>query len=324
MSKKLLFIVAAIIIVGAIAGYLFAFKDKESFSLLPSFLKSSERDLTGLWKLEKQIYWYPTTGEFKEMPPSSEPVYQYIEFKSDSQFCFGGQLDAKGQLLPCDENGTFRVDGDTLIFRRADTASTKSADWEIKDGKLIMTIDVTRPVDEPLLKLKNVFTKIEVQAPPSPPPQAKRTEDDNILDNWQTYESKEFGFSIKYPPGYIQTEVKEPDEDIITFGPKQGEEGWQMFVVVREGLYEEAIEEFRKMTPGIIQERSRNIRGINGVEFTVEFQRETDVHKIGTWFIIPYHNGGLGFVTTAPDKTTLEKEVAPLFNQFISSFLPQI
>lgn len=154
------------------------------------------------------------------------------------------------------------------------------------------------------------------------PPQIKKN--DNIPGNWQTYESKEYGFSLKYPPGYIQTEVKEPDEDIIAFGPKQGEEGWQMFVIVREEPYMEALEEFRKTIPGIIQEKSRSVGGIKGTEFTVEFQKETDVHKIGTWFIIPYNDRALGFATTAPDRTALEKEVNPIFNQFISSFTPQM
>ena len=102
MNKKLLSIVVIIIIVGAIAGYLFVFKNGGSplFSSSTSS-QSSEKSLIGLWKLEKQIYWYTATNELKEMPiEGQELANKYFEFKNNGQACIGA-VDYKGQPLSC-------------------------------------------------------------------------------------------------------------------------------------------------------------------------------------------------------------------------------
>ena len=138
-----------------------------------------------------------------------------------------------------------------------------------------------------------------------------------VPSDWQVYESKEYGFTIKYPPNYVLTDQKEPGEHIISFGPEQKGEDMrgQMMVIITEKSYGESIEEFRKTTAGKLQERPRNVGGINGVEF----KGKPDPQMSGIWILIPYKDRALAFITIA---SNLENESTQRFDIFVSSFVP--
>ncbi len=159
MDKKIIFIVLAVIVVGALIVYLFISKNgTPSSSLFPSSF--NEDILIGQWILGKHQYWYPETDELKEMPLPDGSNRQYLEFRSGGQLCIGS-LGADGKPVPsCDKSGSFQVVGGTLTIHGGDFGGT-NIQWEIKNENLTMTIDVPRPADEPQLKIKNVFVKLK-------------------------------------------------------------------------------------------------------------------------------------------------------------------
>lgn len=269
--------------------------------------------LIGLWKLEKSFSWYPTTNELKEITLSPEEYYRYLEFRNDHTLCFGGELNAQRQPTACDKSkvGTFQIDGNLLFMHIADV--TNNAKWEIDDEKLTLMTDVARPADEPPLKIKSVFAKIEIQKFP-PSPQIKKN--DKIPSDWQIYQNPEYEFSVRYPSGYVYTSDKESDEQHIAFGPKQGGSGFLMRVTITEKSYDAAMAGFRKESGGKFQEQPRSVNGINGIEFIGEPDAQLSIIAVA----IPHKGRALVFTGLAQNRATLEYEVLPLFDLFISSF----
>lgn len=153
---------------------------------------------------------------------------------------------------------------------------------------------------------------------PSPPskPTTSVSEKSDALRNWQVYQNQEYGFQIKYPPNYIKEDKKGLNQIFIIFGPKEEGKGRPLSIIVvtdPNKSYEEALEEFRKDIGSKLQERPRNVAGINGREFKGE----------GIIFVIIPHKGRpLGFSTAATNQTAFEKEAIPLFDLFVSSFAP--
>jgi len=312
MNTKIIFIVLVGVVVGVLVVYLFLSKNGDlSFSLSPSSL--NEDALVGHWILAKHLYWYPATDELKEMPLPDGSNRQYLEFRSGGQLCIGS-LGADGRPVPsCDKSGSFQVVGETLTIQGGDFGGT-NIQWEVKNEGLTMTIDVPRPADEPPLKIKNVFTKVETQAVLSSQQVEKN---DKIPADWQTYQNPEYEFSIRYPAGYAYASEREPDEQHITFGPKQGGNGFPMRVTITEKSYDAAMAGFRKESGGKFQEQPRSVNGINGIEFIGEPDAQLSIIAVA----IPHKSRALVFTGVAPNRTTLENELLPLFNLFISSFV---
>ena len=143
MNKKIIIGIVAIVCIVAVAlVYLASSGGKLSDISLPDLTPPSQEDLYGSWRFSDMLVQDPISGELKSDPKAVTGVGKYLEFKSDGRACSNGYLDEKGFPKPCEEWGTYQVNGDTMTLQGSG-APDFSIKWDIKEGKLELIIDVS-------------------------------------------------------------------------------------------------------------------------------------------------------------------------------------
>ena len=163
-----------------------------------------------------------------------------------------------------------------------------------------------------------LFIKSGSSGPAATP---KIIEKSSVLTDWQSYQSKEYGFRVKYPAGYTPKEENQGYQNVIIFEPPKENQEWALGMTIQKKSYASFIEEIGEetMKEAGIKLQARTIHGIEGVEL------KSDGSKIGGAIsisvAIPYKSETLIFVTIAPPATAFE-EVSSRFELFLASFVP--
>lgn len=159
--------------------------------------------------------------------------------------------------------------------------------------------------------------------------------------NWQTYKNNRHGFSIKYPAGYTSKEREGSGptgpvfQVIFVPVPEDKPDEWTgvplSVMLAPDANFEMMQQEFEKQKEGAeyYEETLKTVAGVNGME--VKIGPSPSNNNIGNnqhaiYITIPfvldnlYQKGYITFLTFAFDKNQLEKEAAPSFDAFLSTF----